>query len=89
VPGEGEGGCLFDEILNLVEPAERSAMDGRSVDLSALGLNMMAMSILEAAKDSARNGKTVLLSCVRSPLRCIAWACACGMSRAAKAQGRA
>jgi predicted dehydrogenase len=32
------------------------------VDLSALGLNMTAMRILEAAKDSARSGKTVLLS---------------------------
>jgi hypothetical protein len=28
VPGESEGGCLFDEISNLVEPTERSAMDG-------------------------------------------------------------
>jgi hypothetical protein len=26
--GEGEGGHLFDEISNLVEPTERSAMDG-------------------------------------------------------------
>jgi len=26
VPGEGESGCLFDEIQNLVEPIERSAM---------------------------------------------------------------
>jgi hypothetical protein len=25
VPGEGERGCLFDEIQNLVEPIERSA----------------------------------------------------------------
>jgi hypothetical protein len=25
---EGEIGCLFDEIGNLVEPIERSAMDG-------------------------------------------------------------
>jgi predicted dehydrogenase len=32
------------------------------VDLSALGLNMTAMRILEAAKDSAHSGKTVLLS---------------------------
>jgi hypothetical protein len=28
MPGEGEVGCLFDEISNLVEPTERSAMDG-------------------------------------------------------------
>jgi hypothetical protein len=27
MPGEGEIGCLFDEIQNLVEPIERSAMD--------------------------------------------------------------
>jgi len=26
--GEGESGCLFDEISNLVEPIERSATDG-------------------------------------------------------------
>jgi hypothetical protein len=28
VPGEGEVGCLFDEIDNLVEPTERPAMEG-------------------------------------------------------------
>ena len=28
--GEGEGGCRFDEIDNLVEPTERQAIDGRS-----------------------------------------------------------
>jgi hypothetical protein len=27
---EGEVGCLFDEIDNLVEPTERPAMDGRT-----------------------------------------------------------
>jgi len=26
----GEGGCLFDEMSNLVEPTERLAMDGRA-----------------------------------------------------------
>ena len=30
VPGEGEVGCVFDEISILVEPTERSAMDGRA-----------------------------------------------------------
>jgi hypothetical protein len=28
VSGEGEIGCLFDEIQNLVESIERSAMNG-------------------------------------------------------------
>jgi hypothetical protein len=27
VPGEGEGGCLFDEMSNLGEPTERLLMD--------------------------------------------------------------
>jgi hypothetical protein len=27
---EGEGGCIFDEIDNLVEPAERPHMDVRA-----------------------------------------------------------
>jgi hypothetical protein len=28
--GEGKGGCLFDEIQNLVEPAERPVMDDQA-----------------------------------------------------------
>jgi hypothetical protein len=27
---EGEGGCLFDEISNLVEPTERLPRDGQA-----------------------------------------------------------
>jgi hypothetical protein len=30
MPREGEIGCIFDEISNLVEPIERPPMDGRA-----------------------------------------------------------
>jgi hypothetical protein len=30
MPGEGEDGCLFDEVQNLVEPDERPVMDDRA-----------------------------------------------------------
>jgi predicted dehydrogenase len=51
-----------DSPFTYLAAVVRGTIKVAPVDLSALGLNMTAMRILEAAKDSARNGETVLLS---------------------------
>ena len=51
-----------DSPFTYLAAVVRGTIKVAPVDLSALGLNMTAMRILEAAKDSARSGKTVLLS---------------------------
>jgi predicted dehydrogenase len=51
-----------DSPFTYLAEVVRGTIKVAPVDLSALGLNMTVMRILEAAKDSARSGKTVLLS---------------------------
>ena len=51
-----------DSPFTYLAEVVRGTIKVAPIDLSALELNMTAMRILEAAKESARSGKTVLLS---------------------------